>query len=147
MSYLMDAVAQGLADHLFRTATYAKPTTWWVGLFTTMPVDAGTGFVEVSGGGYVRIACHPGDGNWTRSGRIVTNLAAITYPVPTADWGLIVGTGLFAAVSGGNPLLAAALTLPLVDTGVGRGTPQPINVLAGDSAVRFDTGQLSYQFP
>jgi hypothetical protein len=145
MSSVIDPLAQGLIDHLFRTASYAKPTQWWVGLIITMGTDAGTGFVEPVGGGYVRIQSNPSDANWTRTGRIVTNIGSIQYPVPSADWGLIAGVALYAASSGGNPLLANILTLPIIDVGgPGRGEPQPVNVKAGDSAVRFDTGQLQF---
>ena len=109
-----------LIDHLFRTATFAKPTALHIGLFTAAPSDLGGG-TEVSGGGYARGTLAPGDANWkaTQGGiagpssgtnGTTTNAAVVSFPTPTADWGLITHVGIFDAPVGGNLLVWDALT-------------------------------------
>lgn len=99
-------------DMLFRTATYAKPSTIYIALFTTTPTPAGGG-VEVSGGSYARAALNPLNTNWlaTQGGTTgvssgtsgqTKNAVAITFPAPTADWGTIVAFGIFDAITAGN---------------------------------------------
>lgn len=84
---------------------FATPTTY-IGLFTTMPIDAGTGGVEVSGGSYARVATA---GDWNSasgsSPSSITNSALLAFPTATASWGTIVGFGIFDALTGGNLLV------------------------------------------
>lgn len=108
-----------LIDHIFRAATFAKPSTLYFALFTAAPSDAGGG-TEVSGGAYARQALNPSDTNWTATqggtsgassgtGGHTDNAIAIAFPVATTDWGTITHLGIFDAVSGGNLLFHAAL--------------------------------------
>jgi hypothetical protein len=113
-----------------RGASPTPPAALYAGLYTTMPSDgeAGTGGVEVSGGSYARVLFSfnaPSNGN-------TSNAAQIDYPTPTADWGDVVGFGVWDAISGGNLLL---ISTPFA-------TAKTIQV--GDP-VSFAAGALQYQ--
>jgi len=110
-NYLEDAIL----NHVLRNTAYTSPSSIYVGLFTTMPADDGTGGVEVSGGSYARQLATFG----APSSGTVANVGAVTFPVATASWGLILGMGLFDLVSGGNllyyGLLATSKTVGIGD--------------------------------
>jgi len=136
-----DTLENKLVDHLFRSATFAKPAALWVALFTAPTSDAG-GAAEVAGGGYARVNLPPLDTNWTATqggtggvssgtGGQTTNAVAITFPAPSADWGLVTHMAFFDAPTGGTPLPAWA---PLT-------TPRDIK--AGDPAPRFPAGAIA----
>ena len=82
--------------------------TYYLGLYTVIPSDAGTGGTEVSGGGYARQAVTFG----TPAGGSMSNSAAIEFPTATADWGTANGWGLFDASTGGNLVWYGAITTP-----------------------------------
>ncbi len=121
-----------LVDHIFRTASFAKPTHLYVALMV-----AG---VEVSGGSYARVQNDALDTHWTAtqggtsgnssgSGGATTNAVVLTYPAPTADWGLIDEVVIYDASTSGNEIGRG----PLVNT---------ILVKAGDQAPRFNPGEI-----
>jgi hypothetical protein len=90
--------------HIFRTASFTKPTALWVGLFTVTPSDSGGG-TEVTGGSYARVNQPPLDANWTAASStdgITTNATVITFPAPTANWGSVLAFGIFDASTSGN---------------------------------------------
>jgi hypothetical protein len=129
-----------LIDHLFRTRTFAKPSAVYVALFTSAPSDTGGG-TEVTGGSYARKDVSPADATWTAtqggsSGNSTgtngqtTNVAAITFPLPTADWGTVTHFALMDASTGGNMLIWDQLTAPRT-------------ILSGDPAPEFSAGALS----
>lgn len=124
---------EGVISNLFRTAAVTKPSNIYVALFTTLPNEANTGGVEVSGGNYARVKNGPGDTAWSApssgNGQI-SNVASIAFNNPTADWGTIVGFGLYDAITAGNLLIVASLT-----------TPKPI--LAGDPPPAFAPGAIT----
>lgn len=107
MANFTDYLEQLVLEHLLGTSSWTKPTALYVGLFTTVPADDGTGGVEVSGGSYARVQRDPSDSNWTDlgSGGARENAAVITFPTATANWGTVVGFGIWDASSGGNLLL------------------------------------------
>ena len=132
MSAASDYLENQLIDHIFRAGTFTKPTVLAIGLFTAAPSDAGGG-TEVSGGSYARVQRDPSDTNWTATQGGTTgassgtsghtdNAAAITFPAPTANWGLVTHWGLFDATSGGNLLLWGALTISKT---INNGDPAP----------------------
>jgi len=135
-----DYLENGLVDHLYRTASLAKPTTVYVALFTAAPSDAGGG-TEVAGGAYARVAVGPSDTAWNATqggttgassgtGGLTANAADVVFPAPTANWGTIVAFATFDALTGGNMLHHGALT-----------TNKTVN--NGDPAPKFLAGQLS----
>jgi len=78
----------------------------YVALFTTLPGEDSTGGVEVSGGSYARQAVTfdaPAAGS-------MANSADVVFPQATANWGTVLGFGLYDAVSGGNMLYFNNLT-------------------------------------
>jgi hypothetical protein len=129
MSGMTQPLENQVLDLLFGAQAYVPPGTWYVGLYTAMPNDDGTGGTECSGGGYARVAVTNNLANWpAASGGTKANANTIQFPTATLGWGTVVGFGLFTASSGGTPQLADELT-----------TPRP--VLAGDDP-RFLAGEL-----
>lgn len=127
MSDASNSLEASILTHLLRTGSWSKPATLYAALFTVMPGEDGTGGTEVTGGSYARVACGPSDAWWSAAG---ANLQRIQFATPTADWGLVLGWGLFTASSGGTHLVARELE-------------EPVNVKTGESAVAFEAGDLS----
>lgn len=122
-----------LRDHVFRTASFTKPGDIFVSLHTGDP--GRTGANEVTGGSYARIQRDPLDANWsaTADGH-AENLASITFPAPTANWGVVTHAGIWDALSGGNFLARADVT---PDKTVNNGDPAP-SFAAGALDFTFD---------
>jgi hypothetical protein len=134
-----DYLENKIIDHLFRTATWAKPAALYFALFTSAPTDSGGG-TEVTGGAYTRVAFPPLDTNWTATqggtsgvssgtGGQTTNALAITFPAPTANWGTVSHFAIMDAASGGNMLVWDALVASRT-------------ILSGDPAPSFSIGTL-----
>lgn len=105
MSNATNTLEELIGDHLLRTATWTKPSAIYVGLFTTMPNDAGASGVEVTGGSYARVQCGPGDAYWTGPAGgdgVYSNTDIVQFAEPSAGWGTILGYGLFSAASSGT---------------------------------------------
>lgn len=84
--------------------TPTVPATVYVALFTTLPSDSGGG-VEVSGGGYARVAVTNNSTNFpAASGGSKSNGTLIDFGTATLDWGDVIGWGIFDAASSGNLL-------------------------------------------
>jgi len=135
MAAMSDYLEVQIRAHIFRTASFTKPTVLAVGLFTAAPSDSGGG-TEVSGGSYARVQRDPLDANWTAASGtdgLTDNAAALTFPAPSANWGVVTHFGIFDATSAGNLLLHGALT-----------TPKTIN--NGDPAPAFAIGALDITF-
>ena len=133
MSAMSDFLEDALRAHIFRTATYAKPTSLTVHLFTAAPGETGGG-TEVTGGSYAAVTRAPLDANWTApdtTGGLTDNAAALTYPSPTANWGSVTHTAI--KDESANFLVYGALT-----------TPKTVN--NGDPAPAFGIGALDVTF-
>lgn len=126
MSDAINAFEKLIGDHLLRTATWSKPSTIYVGLFTTMPNEAGASGVEVSGGSYARVQCGPGDAYWNGPAEggngVYTNISIIQFATPTASWGTILGYGLFSAATAGTLYIAKLFDFPIT---IANGDPAP----------------------
>jgi hypothetical protein len=112
MSQATDYLEGELIKHLFRTGSFTKPTVMAIGLFTAAPGEAGGG-TEVTGGSYARIDRPPLDANWaavSAGNGLTSNVAAITFAAPSANWGTVTHDGLFDAASAGNLLIYSTLT-------------------------------------
>lgn len=143
MACMSDYLENKLVDWLLRGQAFTPPTNTYAALLTAAPSDAGGG-TEVSGGNYARVAIASGLTTWagtqgagttvasTGTSGTTSNNAAITFPVPSADWGRVTHFALFDAASGGNLLLWGALTAAK-------------NVSNGDSAPVIASGALTYQ--
>jgi hypothetical protein len=135
MSKMSDFLEVELRKHIFRTGSMTKPAALHVSLHTADPTDAGTG-AEVSGGSYARVQRDPLDANWTgvsATDGLTDNAAAITFPAPTANWGVVTHFGIWDAAVAGNLICYGALT-----------TPKTIN--SGDAAPSFAAGALDVTF-
>lgn len=112
-------------DWLFTASAATRPTAWYVALYTVAPGEAGGG-TECSGTAYVRQSS-----SFTVSGTApsqAANSAAVEFPTAGGSWGTIVAAGVFDALSGGNLLAYADLTISkTIDTG---------------DVLRFNTGTL-----
>lgn len=142
MSAMTNYLENKIIDWLLRATSYTPPATLYVGLLTAAPSDSAAG-TEVSGGSYARVAVTSGTTAWnntqgnttgasTGSDGTSENAAAITFPAPTANWGVVTHFGIYDAASGGNLLIWSALT-----------TSKTIN--NGDAAPSFAAGALSFQ--
>lgn len=119
------------------------PANLYFGLLTAAPSDTGGG-TEVSGGSYARVAVPSTLANWAGTQGVATVVAssgstgttsnnnAITFPGPTATWGLVGWFGIYDASTGGNLLMWGALTVS-----------KTIN--NGDAAPAFAATAFSFQ--
>lgn len=108
-----------IINHIFRTASFTKPTTLNLALFTSVTDGEAPTVNELTGNGYARVACNPLDANWSApvAGNGTTyNINAITFPAATADWGTITHFGIYDASTGGNLIIYAPLTIARVIT-------------------------------
>lgn len=96
MSAATDAFEVLQRNHWFRSTSVPKPTTITVHLYTAAPGEAGGG-TEVTGGSYTPVNVNPSDANWSAlsaTDGLTDNVSAITFPAPTANWGLIPALGI-----------------------------------------------------
>lgn len=140
---LSDYGENHILDWLFRAQTFTPPTSSWIALATTTGSDAACG-TEVTGGAYARVQVTNSLANWagtqssgstvasTGTSGTTSNNAAITFPAPTATWGLISEFCDFDASTGGNLIFRSALTTSK-------------NVNSGDAAPSFAISALTFQ--
>lgn len=134
MSAMSDYLENKLVDHIFRAATFSKPTSLYISLHTAATSDDGTGAEVTTGVGYARVAVGPSDtawnstqggataGNSSGTGGLTDNAAQITFGTPTGSWGSVVNFGIWDNSTGGNMLFHGALT---AGKNVGNGDPAP----------------------
>lgn len=140
---LSDYLENKLVDWMLRGQTFTPPATVYVGLLTAACSDSSPG-TEVSGGSYARVGVSSSLVNWagtqsagsttasSGTGGTTSNNGAITFPAPTANWGVVTGYAVFDAASAGNMLICTTLT-----------TSKTIN--NGDAAPSFAAGALTIQ--
>jgi len=134
MAAMSDYLEGEIIKHIFRTGSFTKPTVLAIGLLTAAPSDTGGG-TEVTGGSYARVSVNPLDANWAAivgNNGTTSNVSAVTFPAPTANWGTITHFGIYDAASAGNLLFYGALT-----------TSKTVN--NGDAAPSFAGGALTVQ--
>lgn len=144
MASMTDYLENKVVDWLFRGVAFTPPTTWYVGLLTAAPSDS-TGGTEVSGGSYARVGLAASTANWAATngagtttnpssgtGGTTSNNSVLTFPAPTANWGVVTHLGLYDASTAGNLCFQVALT-----------TSKTIN--NGDAAPSFAAGALTAQ--
>ncbi len=124
---ILNSVLRGVAFPAWTTGSH------YVALLTAAPTDTGGG-TEVTGGAYARVAVSRATGTWAAPAgtpRSTSNVAAVTFPSPTANWGTVTHFALYDAITTGNLLGWAPL-----------GTSR--NILNGDSAPSFAAGTLTW---
>lgn len=140
---MTDFAENKTVDALLRGQTLGAPVTIYVALYTACPTDAAAG-TEVTGGSYARVAVTSSLANWAGTQGVVTtvastgatgttsNNATVTFPAPTANWGVVTCFGLTDAASAGNIWIYSALT-----------ANKTIN--NGDAAPSFGISALTFQ--
>lgn len=141
MAAMSDYLENKLIDFIFRGGSFTPPTTMYVALMTSIPIDAGGGS-EVTGGSYARqsIVCNTTNFAATQaagstaatssgtSGTTSNNVAISFAGMPACT---VVATAIYDASTGGNLLWWGSLTASKAFS-------------AGDTA-NFFAGQLSVQ--
>lgn len=126
-SYLKDGLLKWLKNASLTGTPFngsTPPTTHYIALFTTNPTDDdGTGAVEVSGGSYARASVTASSGYSAISGsgtnaHQISNSGTITFATPTANWGTVIGIGIYDASTSGNLLYWDTITSQVINTGV-----------------------------
>lgn len=134
MSNLTNFAENKLVDALLRGQSLGAPATWHVALFTSDPTETGAAGTEVSGGSYARVAVTASLANWagtqsagsttasSGTGGATSNNNAITFPTPSANWGVVTHWALMDASSAGNAWIYGALSAAKT---VNNGDPAP----------------------
>jgi hypothetical protein len=134
MGSFADFLELELLDHVFGAAAYTAPATLYVALYTATPSDTGGG-TEVTGGSYARVAVTNNATNFPAAAAgAKANGTAITFPSPTANWGVVVAFAILDAASAGNFLCWGAIT---PNKTVNNGDPAP-SFAIGDLDITLD---------
>lgn len=153
MAAMSDFMENKILDWLFRAqaigitgasaAAGTGPTALFVGLLTAVPTDSTAG-TEVAGGSYARQSVTSALANWAGTQAAASTVASsgatgttsnngvITFPAPTANWGVVTSFGIYDAVTAGNLLVYGTLTVN-----------KTIN--NGDAAPSFAAAALTFQ--
>lgn len=119
---MTDYFENKVIDATFRAQAFPTLTTIYISLRTSACSDSAAG-TEVSGGSYARVAVTSSLANWagtqssgsttasSGTGGTTSNNGSITFPAPTANWGVITHVGFEDASTAGNQLFCVALTI------------------------------------
>ena len=145
MAALSNYLENKLVDQIFRGQAYTFPTTTYLALYTVTPTATAGSGTEVTGGAYARVAVTGSLANWAGTQGAGTTVASsgtsgatsnnivITFPAPTAAWGVVTGFSIMDALTAGNELFYGALTVSKT-------------VNNGDSAPSFAAAALALTF-
>lgn len=119
MSQMSDYLEGQIRAHIFRSATFTKPTALYIALCTAAPTDASTGstIVEPGTGGYARQQLDPNDSNWTAASGtdgLTDNASAISWTAGSGGFGTLTHVAICSASSAGNMYLYGSLDAPRV---------------------------------
>lgn len=132
MAAMSNYLENNLVDFLMRAQTFTPGSARYVALFTAAPSDSGGG-TEVTGGSYARAQLDASATNWANTqasgtgassgtGGVTSNSGTITFPTPSANWGVVTHFGIFDASTSGNLLFHGALTASKT---INNGDPAP----------------------
>jgi len=103
---LTNAFETHTLQYLLTTDSVTRPTSWYIGLFTSDPTDTSAGTEVSTGTGYARTAV-----TFTVTGDTASNSAAVEFPAASGgNWGTISHIGVMDAATGGNMIVHSALT-------------------------------------
>lgn len=125
-----------IGNFLFRSGAFTPPAQLYMALFIVMPDNYGVGDVEVIGSGYQRRLILPSEQIWNTpvSGNgVFSNKSNLDFSVPTGDWGVVIGWGLYDSLTGGNLLMKS-----LFDVSKHPTVGQVLNFQAGDLEFTFE---------
>lgn len=114
MSGFGNATKGRVLDHLFGKATWTPPTSFWVALSTSEPLDNGTNVSE-PGSNYAR---QETTASWWNTAVVndqttITNALEIAFPFASGGWGLVTHVALFDASTGGEMIASGPLVAPV----------------------------------
>lgn len=151
MAMMNDYLRNKVIDWLLRAQAYTPASTMYVALTTTNATHTVGSGTEVSGGSYARVGVVAGMSatGWagtqsagstvasTGSGAsaVTSNNGTITFPAPTANWGVVTGWTTWDALTVGNMLFFGPLS---VSKTINNGDAAP-SFAAGALALTFDT--------
>lgn len=102
-----DYLENAMINAVLRNISFVSPVTVYVGLHTAQANPEASSVTEVVGGNYGRQAitfAAPSNGTSANSGDI-------SFAIATANWGTVVGGGIYDAASAGNLLYYGLLTV------------------------------------
>jgi hypothetical protein len=151
MAMIGDFTRNKIVDFLLRAQTYTPPATHYVGLMTTNATHTVGSGTEVSGGSYARVAITASmtatgwagtqsAGSTTASSgsgasAVTSNNGTITFPAPTANWGIVTGWTIWDASTSGQMMYFGPLS---VSKTINNGDAAP-SFASGALALTFDT--------
>lgn len=107
MAGATDYSARKFLDWIVGKTSLPAAAASHVALFTAVGSDDGTGFTELSGGGYARAATVGAD--WNAAGAsapsTTSNANAIIFPTASGAWSNIIAFGLYDASTSGNLII------------------------------------------
>lgn len=121
MANASNYLESGLRDHIFRTASFSKPSVLAIALSSGTPQDTSTGasMLELANNnGYVRQTLNPSNANWSADDYVnglTYNNTAITFPVFTGgDGGWVSGICITdsATYGAGNVIVWGSAVIP-----------------------------------
>ena len=111
--YLEDSIL----NYFFRNQNVTRPAAQYLALYISDPTDDNTGS-EIAGGGYARKLIEFTAPATVNGKTTITNNVEIRFPVATANWGNISHWGVLDALTGGNLLAHAPVSVPkLIENG------------------------------
>lgn len=114
MANASDYLESQIYNHIFRSATFSKPSNIFIGLTTDVPTDDGTYTEVADANNYSRYAEVSGDANWDTmlADGIGENLVDFTFDAATGNWGVVSGVIITDSEthSAGNVLLHGELS-------------------------------------
>ena len=140
---LSDFAENKIVDATLRGQALGAPASFFIALYTACPTDSTAG-TEVTGGSYARVSVTSALVSWAGTQAAASVLAssgtsgttsnnmAITFPAPTASWGVVTCVGWMDASTVGNLWIYNALSVN-----------KTIN--NGDAAPSFAIGALTFQ--
>ncbi|MDH6373528.1 hypothetical protein M2444_005360 [Paenibacillus sp. PastF-3] len=121
----------------FRNVALGAPPTVYLALYTSDPTQADTG-IEVTGGGYERQPITFSVAALENGKMTVRSAIDVSFPIASADWGMVTHVALRTAATGGNLMSSQ----PLQDV---NGKPASRSILIGDKA-KFYAGSTLVRF-
>jgi len=100
--------------NLLRGVSATAPATAYLALYLNTPSETGAAGTEVSYSGYVRMPIAFTEPAAMNGGIGIQNVSDITFPTTTTAAGTVTHIGVLDSLTGGNMLLYAELTEPLV---------------------------------
>lgn len=123
--------------NLLRGTSIAAPATVYLALYLNSPTETGAAGTEVSYSGYTRMAISFSEPSAMNNGIGIQNLSDITFPTAQTAAGTVTHVGVLDSLTGGNMLIYAELTEPLVILA----NEAPV-IVAGEAQFWF-TGNMS----